>query len=96
MEHHGAALRRLTKDDQLVTQIKTKYTEAKLSPRHRFMLDYAVKLTLNPKDMGEEDMAALRSQGLDDREILDVCQVASYFNFVTRMASGLGVELESD
>lgn len=95
MEHHGAALRRLTKDDELVAQLKATYAEAKLSSRHRSMLDYAVKLTSHPADMGEADIAALRNQGFDDREILDICQVTSYFNFVTRMASGLGVELEN-
>ena len=39
-------------------------------------------------------MAALRNAGLDDRGILDTCQIVAYFNFVTRMAEGLGVELE--
>lgn len=44
--------------------------------------------------MGETDVAALRSVGLGDAEILDVCQVAAYYNYVNRLAQGLGVELE--
>ncbi len=42
----------------------------------------------------DHDLAPLREVGLDDRSILDLVQVVAYFNFVTRMAEGLGVELE--
>ncbi len=58
------------------------------------MLEYAVRLTREPHAVTEADIGRLRSIGLDDGEILDVCQVAAYYNFVNRMASGLGVELE--
>lgn len=58
------------------------------------MLEYAAKLTKRPADVGREDIERLREAGLDDRSILDAAQVASYFNFVNRMAEGLGVELE--
>ncbi len=58
------------------------------------MLEYAAKLTKRPADVGREDVELLREAGLDDREILDVAEVASYFNFVNRMAEGLGVEME--
>lgn len=44
--------------------------------------------------MEANDVAALRTAGLKDDEILDVCQVTSYFNYVNRLADGLGVELE--
>ena len=44
--------------------------------------------------MGVDDVGALRTVGLDDGQILDVCQVAAYFNYVNRLADGLGVELE--
>lgn len=59
------------------------------------MLDYAVKLTRAPDTMSETDITHLRDAGLSDAEILDTCQVASYYNFVNRMAQGLGVELET-
>ena len=41
-------------------------------------------------------MATLRAVGLDDRAILDACQVVAYFNFVNRIAQGLGVEFSAD
>ena len=59
------------------------------------MLDYALKLTLTPAEVGEADVARLREVDFDDTAILDICQVVSYFNYVNRMADGLGVELEA-
>jgi alkylhydroperoxidase family enzyme len=59
------------------------------------MLDYAVKVTVAPARVGASDLEALRESGFDDAAILDVCQVACYYNYVNRLADGLGVELES-
>lgn len=58
------------------------------------MLDYAVKLTRTPWEVTEEDIETLREAGFSDRDILDIAQVVAYFNFSTRIASGLGIELE--
>ena len=59
------------------------------------MLDYAVKLTLTPGKMDQGDVERLREVGFDQAAILDICQVVSYYNYVNRMADGLGVELEA-
>ena len=58
------------------------------------MLDYAVKLTHDPGGMTADDAEALREAGFGDRAILDICQVVAYYNYVNRLADGLGVELE--
>ncbi len=58
------------------------------------MLSYAVRLTRTPHEVSGEDVARLRAVGFDDTAILDICQVVSYFNYVNRLADGLGVELE--
>ncbi len=58
------------------------------------MLDYAVKLTRDPGGMTSADTDALRAAGFGDHAILDLCQVTSYYNYVNRLADGLGVELE--
>lgn len=68
--------------------------EANLGPPERAMIDYAVKLTRTPHTVDVEDIERLRSVGFDDRAILDVCQVTSYYAYVNRLADGLGVELE--
>ncbi len=59
------------------------------------MLDYAVKLTLTPGKMCDRDVERLRDLGFEHAAVLDICQVVSYFNYVNRMADGLGVELEA-
>ena len=46
--------------------------------------------------MCEADVEALRAAGWQDREIHDACQVVAYFNYVNRLADGLGVAPESD
>jgi len=58
------------------------------------MLDYAVKLTLTPWKMEEADIRILREEDFSDEAILDINQITGYFNFVNRLADGLGVELE--
>ena len=94
MEHHGAALLELTENRELVEKIKENYREANLDSRIRLALEFAEKLTENPSGVTDEDVEILRNAGWDDREILDICQITSYFNFVNRMADGLGIELE--
>lgn len=59
------------------------------------MLDYAVKLTETPWDMEKADVEKLRRNSFSDAAILDLNQIAGYFNFVNRLADGLGVELET-
>ena len=59
------------------------------------MLEYAEKLTITPWGVAESDVIALRKAGFDDRDILDICEVASYYAYVNRIADGLGVQLEN-
>lgn len=56
---------------------------------------YAEKLTSHPEQMSELDVETLRGVGLDDRAIHDATQVISYFNYINRIADGLGVEPET-
>lgn len=94
MVHHGEALRRLTKDDALLAQLKEDYTRATLSAADRAMLDYVAKLTLTPATVTRDDVQTLRDVGFDDRAILDIAQITAYFALVNRTADGLGVTLE--
>jgi uncharacterized peroxidase-related enzyme len=95
MTHHGESLRRLVDDDALVARLKEDYTQAPLGAADRTMLDYVAKLTRSPSAITEADVEALRTAGFSDRAILDVAQTTGYFAFVTRLADGLGVTLES-
>lgn len=60
------------------------------------MLGYAEKLTLTPAAMVAADLDPMRDAGMTDEEILHACEVTSYFNYINRMADGLGVTLEPD
>ena len=75
-------------------QLKKNYTKAEISSAQRAMLDYAAKLTKTPGKMTEKDLAPLRKLGYDDRAILDINQITSYYAYVNRVADGLGVVLE--
>ena len=60
----------------------------------RALCDHAVKLTKSPREMTEDDVLRLREAGLSDRAINDATQVIAYFNYINRIADGLGVDLE--
>ena len=66
-----------------------------LSVRERGLVEYARVLTLAPSEVREANIHDLRACGLDDEAILDACQIVAYFNFVNRLAQGLGVALEA-
>ncbi len=72
------------------------YTKADLDPQTWGMLNFAVKLTLEPWEMRKTDVERLRSLGLSDEEILATTLVTCLFNFMTRLADGLGVEYPAD
>lgn len=59
------------------------------------MLEYSVKLTLEPWNMTQADVQKLRDVGFEDADILNINQITGYFAFVNRLADGVGVELES-
>lgn len=94
--HLGAALRALTKDDDLVAGLKRDYRTLNLPSRWMALLTYAEKLTLRPREMAPADLEPLRAEGLSDRDIVDLNQEVAYFHYVNRVADGLGVELEPE
>ena len=58
------------------------------------MLTFAVKLTRTPGAMTGDDVAALRSAGFSDRDVLDIVEVTAYYAYANRIADGLGIEIE--
>jgi len=78
-----------------LARIETDWRSAGLSEKRRAMLDYVEKLTRRPGEVSEPDVEAMRNVGFDDRDILDICEVAAYYAYVNRIADGLGVPLES-
>jgi uncharacterized peroxidase-related enzyme len=83
---HGAEVRQLSGDPVLGELLVMNYRAARLSKRHRAMLDFAVKLTAEPWLIEEPDRALLRKAGFTDRDIWDIAAVAGFFNFSNRVA----------
>ncbi len=76
--------------------IMTDYRSAKLSATDKALCDYASKLTRTPAAIRQEDIDGLRRHGLSDRAINDAAQVIAFFNYINRIADGLGVDLEPE
>lgn len=98
--HHLAGLQRLLKDDARFEKIRvaleTERFPELFDRREQAILAYVNQLTRTPRDARESSIAALREAGLDDGEILEVNQVASYFAYVNRTVLGLGVNTQGD
>jgi len=84
---HGAAVRQLSGDPALGELLVMNYRAARLSRRHRAMLDFAVKLSAEPWTVEEDDRQALRKAGFTDRDVWDIAAVAGFFNMSNRIAS---------
>jgi len=78
-------------DKSLVEALQTDYRAAAINEQDRAMLDYVVKLTKDATKVSPEDHAKLRAAGFDDRGILQITLIASWFNYINRVADALGV-----
>ena len=91
VNHHVAALRRYIKDDETLEMLAAADGLETLEPRLSNIVRHAEKLTSAPGAMTESDLGELRAVGLKDKDILDLTLITAYFNFVNRIAVGLGV-----
>ena len=66
------------------------------SEKEKKMIEYVNKLTKAPYSMEKTDIDGLRNSGFSDKDILDINLISCYFNFVNRIALGLGVEFSQD
>ncbi len=84
---HGAAVRQYSGNPLLGEQMVMNYRAARVSKRQRAMLDFAVKLTLQPWSVEESDRERLRRAGFSDRDIWDISAVVGFFSMSNRVAS---------
>ena len=78
----------------MVEGLQKDYRSAPISEQDRTMLDYVVKLTKDATTVSPGDHAKLRAAGFDDRGILQITLIASWFNYINRVADALGVGRE--
>ena len=81
----------MTLDEELVAALQDDYREAPISEQDRAMLDYVAQVTRDATRISREDHDRLRSVGFDDRGILQITLIASWFNYINRVADALGV-----
>lgn len=96
VNHHAESLSRYIKDKSLLKQIMQNYTLADLPPRLMAICNYAHKLTAKPGTQKQQDIEFLQSLDLNDKDILDITLIVAYFNFVNRIALGLGVAFNTE
>lgn len=78
----------------MVDRFADDWRTAGLDPPTVALLEYTEKLTITPGAVGEHDIGALRQAGFDDVGISSAVQVIAYFNYINRIADGLGVPFE--
>jgi uncharacterized peroxidase-related enzyme len=81
-------------DEALIEALKRDYTTAPITEQERVMLDYVVKLTKDATKVWKDDHDRLRGAGFDDKAILQITLIASWFNYINRVADSLGVGRE--
>jgi uncharacterized peroxidase-related enzyme len=84
----------VTLDKELVDALERDYTTAPITVQERVMLDYVVQLTKDATRIGKGDHEKLRASGFDDQAILQITLIASWFNYINRVADALGVGRE--
>ncbi len=75
--------------------IKTDWRGADLSNLDKALCEFAEKLTFKQSSIEQADIDRLKSLGLGDRAVTDAVEVIAYFNYITRVADGLGVDPEN-
>jgi len=78
-------------DQDLVAALEEDYRTAPISEQERVMLDYVVQVTRDATRISPADHERLRSVGFDDKGILQITLIASWFNYINRVADALGV-----
>jgi len=84
----------VTLDDELVRALQEDYRAAPISEQDKVMLDYAAQLTRDATRISKADHERLRKAGFNDQAILQITLIASWFNYINRVADALGVGRE--
>jgi uncharacterized peroxidase-related enzyme len=89
--HHTSALGDALDDRTRARRIALDHHLAPLTERERALADFALKITINPKDVGAADLERLRTVGLSDPDIVEALETSAWFNHTNRIFISLGV-----
>jgi uncharacterized peroxidase-related enzyme len=96
VESHAEFLRRVTLDDELIAALRADYKTAPITEAERAMCDYVVQLTKDAVKITPKHHEKLRAVGFDDTTILQITLIASWFNYINRVADSLGIGRENE
>ncbi len=96
VNHHAAALNFYWKDEQKLKDFIDDFKSIELTKKKQALVDYVFMLTKKPYEIKKTDVDNLRKNSFSDKDILNVNLIVSYFNFVNRIALGLGVEYSKE
>jgi len=83
-------------EPEIADRIRKNDSQEGIPTKLSAMLSFAEELTRNPAGITEAHTEALHAAGLDDLAIHRLVQVIAYFNYINRLADGLGVDLEPE
>jgi alkylhydroperoxidase family enzyme len=81
-------------DEAFVEALSKDFRSAPISEPDRVMLEYVEQLTKDATRISPAFHDRLRAVGFDDRGILQITLIASWFNYINRVADALGVGRE--
>ncbi|MBV6271738.1 peroxidase-related enzyme [Alcaligenaceae bacterium CGII-47] len=84
---HGAILRIRAKDPLIADQLAINYRKANINARQMAMLDFAMKVSLDAQDIGEDDYQALYPHGFNDEDIWDIAAISAFFGLSNRLVN---------
>jgi len=91
VESHAEFLRRVTLDEDLIAALRADYTTAPITDAEKVMIEYVVQMTRDAVKITPAHHTRLRDAGYDDTAILQITLIASWFNYINRVADALGV-----
>ena len=94
MSAHAEFLRAATTNPELASQIKSDFRSANLAEQDLRMLEFVEKLTLYPWLVVDSDIRGLKNAGFSDQEVLHIVLGCSHFNYLNRIADGVGIQFE--
>lgn len=96
INHHAEALNHYWKNSERLKKFISSLDDPTFSNKFRLAIKHASKLTATPSDVSKNDIDELKNAGWTDEDILSINLIISYFNFVNRIALGLGVEFSEE
>src|SRR6267154_2595988 len=93
---HGAILRIRAKNPLIADQVAVNYRKADLTPKHKAMLDFAVKVTERSHAIDDADYEELKSHGFSDDDAWDIAAIAALFAMSNRLANAFSIRANDE